>query len=159
MAHVHNGYLARILKGGTPIMIICFFDTETTGLPKNWDAARLVQLGWILEDGDRREVLSRGNMIVRPEGFEIPEGASAAHGISTERALEVGVDCKRAVYYFLGAARMADFVVGHNVGYDMSVVGSELYRHWGKDYLQGMETRDTMKAGTDLCAIWGPRGV
>ena len=46
-------------------MIYLFFDTETTGLPANfgapatdlgsWDSARLVQLGWILEDDRKGE--------------------------------------------------------------------------------------------------------
>ena len=144
-----------------------FFDTETTGLPKNymapttdlenWGAARLVQLGWILMD-DRRNVLSEANFIVRPEGFEIPQGASDVHGITTEKALEVGTPCKQAVYFFLGAARMADALVGHNVTYDTHVVGSELVRHWGKDYIEGMRCLDTMQSATQFCAIPGPYG-
>jgi len=148
-------------------MRYCFFDTETTGLPRNysapttdldnWSAARLVQLGWILED-DRRGILSKANIIVRPEGFEIPEAASNVHGITTEQALKEGVSCKQAVYYFLGAARLADVLVGHNVGYDTSVVGSELVRQWGKDYIDGMRTIDTMKSSVDFCQIPGARG-
>ena len=143
-------------------MTYLFFDTETTGLPRNysvpttdldnWGAARLVQLGYILED-DKQGVISRGNLIVRPEGFVIPEAASNVHGITTEVATEKGLPAKKVVYAFLGQARIADVLVGHNVDYDVHVVGSELVRHWGKDYIEGMPVIDTMKSSVDFCKI------
>lgn len=148
-------------------MVYLFFDTETTGLPRNykaptidlanWDAARLVQLSWILKKGQEEE-LSRGDFIVKPEGFVIPEEASSVHGISTERALKEGLPMKQVVYYFLGAARLADVLVGHNVSYDTHVVGAELVRAWGKDWIEGMKTEDTMMASIDFCAIPGRYG-
>lgn len=151
-------------------MIRVFFDTETTGLPKNngyarpaedletWGTARLVQLSWIVDRDE--ELLGYGDLIIRPDGFEIPEEASKVHGITTERALREGVSCKAAVYFFLGAARLADELVGHNVEFDEHVVGSELVRHWGKNYIQGMKHVDTMKDGDVInwCAIPGARG-
>ena len=65
-----------------------FFDTETTGLPKNWNAPitdlnnwpRLVQLAYLCYDNEGNE-LSRGDFIVKPEGFTIPRDASRIHGI------------------------------------------------------------------------------
>ena len=145
-------------------MIRCFFDTETTGKPKKYKAPttdvdnwpRLVQLSWILMD-DTKE-LSRGDLIIRPDGFEIPEDATAIHGITTERALKEGIPAKVAVYYFLGAARCADALIGHNVSFDTHVVGAELVRAYGKDYLDGMKTQDTMLASVDFCALPGKRG-
>ena len=146
-------------------MRYCFFDTETTGLPKDFRAPssdtdkwpRLVQLSWILED-DRRVELSRGDFIIRPDGFVIPEEASNVHGIDTDRATRTGVEVKEAVYYFLGAARCADVLVGHNVTFDMHIVGAEMYRIWKKDYLDGMKTVDTMQESVDFCAIPGRNG-
>lgn len=145
-------------------MVRCFFDTETTGLPKDYRAPstdvdnwpRLVQLSWILMD-EKRE-LSRGDFIIRPDGFEIPREASDVHGITTERAIKEGLPSKAAVYYFLGAARCADVLVGHNVGFDVNIVGAELVRAYGKDYILGMKTQDTMLASVDFCAIPGKRG-
>ena len=143
-------------------MIRVFFDTETTGLPKKfgakaedldaWAPARLVQLSWIVDrDGDE---IGFGDLVVRPDGFVIPAEASAIHGITQERAEKEGVECKRAVYYFLGAARMADEIVGHNVEFDLGVVGAELIRYWGKNYLSGEGViRDTMKESVDFCQI------
>ena len=50
-----------------------FFDTETTGLPKRWNAPvtdlenwpRLVQLAWIMYD-DRGNMLESRDVIVKP---------------------------------------------------------------------------------------------
>jgi len=66
------------------------FDTETTGLPRNYNAPmedldnwpRLVQLAWQLHDA-KGNLLANNNYIVRPEGFTIPYNAEKVHGIST----------------------------------------------------------------------------
>jgi len=52
-----------------------FFDTETTGLPKNWKAPssavnnwpRMVQIAWVLAD-DEGNTLETFSAIIRPEG-------------------------------------------------------------------------------------------
>ena len=59
--------------------MILFFDTETTGLPKNYKAPvtdlenwpRLVQLAYILQDYDGNTIL-KGDYIIKPNGFTIP---------------------------------------------------------------------------------------
>ena len=55
------------------------FDTETTGLPKNFKAdvsdsenwPRLVQLAWQLNN-EKGDLLSNDSLIIKPEGFTIP---------------------------------------------------------------------------------------
>ncbi len=50
-----------------------FFDTETTGLPRNWQAPledldnwpRLVQLAWLLMDENGKEVKARTGSLSR----------------------------------------------------------------------------------------------
>ena len=146
--------------------MILFFDTETTGVPKNYNApssdlenwsCRLVQIAWILTS-DNGTTLSQGNFIIKPEGFEIPQAATDVHGITTETALEVGEDLKKVMYYFLGAAKCADVIVGHNISYDMHVAGAELIRTWGKDYIESIPTICTMKSSIEFCAIPGKYG-
>lgn len=145
-------------------MVRLFFDTETTGLPKSYNAPtsdvdnwpRLVQLSWELYQEDM--IISKADMIIKPEGFVIPEESTKIHGITNDVADELGVSCKAAVYYLLGAAKMADVVVGHNVDFDLHIVGAELIRHWGKDYLAGVKTEDTMKASVDFCKIDNGKG-
>ena len=147
-------------------MVYLFFDTETTGLPRKYDApssdldnwsCRLVQLSWIMKD-ENQTLLSQGDFIIKPEGFEIPKESSNVHGITTEIALEKGKDLKKVVYYFLGGCKVADLIIGHNVSYDMHVVGAELIRTWGKDYIENLPTADTMLASIDLCKIPGRYG-
>lgn len=147
-------------------MIYLFFDTETTGLPKNYNAPssdldnwspRLVQLGWIMQN-ERKEVLSMGNFIIKPDGFEIPKASSDVHGITTEKALAEGEDLKKIVYMFLGAARLADVIVGHNISYDMHIMGAEMIRTWGQDYIEKRPTICTMQSSIEFCKIPGKFG-
>ena len=147
-------------------MIYLFFDTETTGLPKNYNAPssdldnwspRLVQLGWIMQN-ERKEVLSMGNFIIKPDGFEIPKASSDVHGITTERALAEGEDLKKIVYMFLGAARLADVIVGHNISYDMHIMGAEMIRTLGQDYIEKRPTICTMQSSIEFCKIPGKFG-
>ncbi|HUH46383.1 MAG TPA: hypothetical protein VLZ54_04455, partial [Arenibacter sp.] len=58
------------------------FDTETTGLPKRWDAPytdtdnwpRCVQIAWQLHD-DMGKLVESQDYLVRPDGFNIPYDA------------------------------------------------------------------------------------
>ena len=77
------------------------FDTETTGLPKNYKAPvtdsdnwpRMVQLAWQLHDNSGKLLVAK-NYIVKPDGYDIPIGVSKIHGITTERAERDGHDLK-----------------------------------------------------------------
>ena len=85
-----------------------FFDTETTGLPKKWQAPvtdtdnwpRLVQIAWVLSSVDGKE-LAKHESIIKPEGFLIPKESSAVHGITTEIAEAEGVDLETALDQFI----------------------------------------------------------
>lgn len=143
-----------------------FFDTETTGIPQDYKAPctdtdnwpRLVQLGWILTDSRGNE-LRRGNRIVRPEGFEIPAAASDVHGITTERALAEGEPLRDVMLAFGADLNESGWLVGHNIDYDLHVVGTEYYR-LGYDH-RIMFARPyvcTMQATIDFCSIPGKYG-
>jgi DNA polymerase III subunit alpha len=83
------------------------FDTETTGLPRNYDAPmtdldnwpRLVQIAWQLHDA-KGKLLSNHNYIVKPEGFTIPYNAEKVHGISTARATKEGHSLNKVLAVF-----------------------------------------------------------
>ena len=143
-----------------------FFDTETTGIPQDYKAPctdtdnwpRLVQLGWILTDSRGNE-LRRGNRIVRPEGFEIPTAASDVHGITTERALAEGEPLRDVMLAFGADLNESGWLVGHNIDYDLHVVGTEYYR-LGYDH-RIMFARPyvcTMQATIDFCNSPGKYG-
>ena len=68
-------------------MKITFFDTETTGTPLSYKLPpekypRIVSLAFV--QTNEGKVFKTMHSIVRPEGFEIPEKASAIHGITTD---------------------------------------------------------------------------
>lgn len=142
-----------------------FFDTETTGVPQDYNAPasdtknwpRLVQLGWILTDESGNEI-SSGNEIVKPDGFVIPSEASCVHGITTEVALRDGKPLKQVIEAFIKDTNGIKFFVGHNVSFDQKVVGAELYRLGIADTISTARSLDTMKAATDYCKIPGSYG-
>lgn len=142
-----------------------FFDTETTGIPRDYNAPasntrnwpRLVQLGWILTDESGNEI-SSGNEIVKPEGFIIPSDASRVHGITTEIALRDGKPLGQVIQSFLKDANGISCFVGHNISFDQRVVGAELIRLGIADNVSTARSLDTMKAATDYCKISGPYG-
>lgn len=107
-------------------MPIIFFDTETTGLPKDWlpadhaEQPHLVQLACILteDDGTERASLS---IIVKPDA-PIPDGAARVHGITDLIADRFGVFNPAAVALWDRLAERADLIVAHNLKFDMAVM-------------------------------------
>ncbi|MCK5211315.1 3'-5' exonuclease [Candidatus Parcubacteria bacterium] len=137
-----------------------FFDTETTGLPRNWQAPledldnwpRLVQLAWLLTDENGKEV-ECSNRIIKPEGFIIPEGAAAVHGISTARAHEEGILLNTALKEFTNAVDEAKILVAHNMSFDEKIMGAELLRKKHEHKLFDKPKICTMHSSTDFCQI------
>ena len=74
------------------------FDTETTGLPLNWNAPltdfsnwpRMVQIAWQIHAIDG-QLIEMKNYIVKPDNYVIPYNATKIHGISTEIAIQKGI--------------------------------------------------------------------
>ncbi len=143
-----------------------FFDTETNGLPRNHDAPisdlgnwpRVVQLAWMMTDDTGKE-LSRGEFIVRPDGFEIPAAAAAIHGITTEIARRKGVPLRRALDPFHASLQAAKLLVAHNFTFDQRVLAAEYFR-LGQDHGIFMQTPYvcTMLGTTEFCRLPGGRG-
>ena len=143
-----------------------FFDTETTGIPKDYKAPctntdnwpRLIQLGWLLTDAEGR-ILSEGNHIVRPDGFEIPKAASDVHGITTEFALENGKPLLDVIIAFGADLNQAECVIGHNLDYDLHIVGAEYVRlGYDSRIMFARPTLCTMQATIQYCNIPGRFG-
>lgn len=84
-----------------------FYDTETTGLPlfnqpsEHPDQPHIVQLAAALVDLDTRETVASLDVVVRPDGWIIPDEVAAVHGITTEHAAAVGVPESLALSLFL----------------------------------------------------------
>lgn len=142
-----------------------FFDTETTGLPKDWKAPvtklsnwpRLVQLAWSLQDEEGNE-LEQVDFIIRPEGFRIPIAASRVHGISTERALEEGSPLGEVLAQFEQKIKKAKYLVAHNMRFDEKIMGAEFLRNGFHNLIPNKARICTMLNTTDYCKIPGRYG-
>ncbi|WP_424492428.1 DNA polymerase III subunit alpha [Salinimicrobium sp. GXAS 041] len=142
------------------------FDTETTGLPKRWDAPltdsdnwpRCIQIAWQIHD-EMGNLVENQDYLVQPEGFNIPYDAEQVHGISTELAQQQGAPLKEVLEKFQKALSRSKFVVGQNVGFDVNIMGAEFYREQMENTLQELQVLDTCTENTaQLCCIPGGRG-
>jgi len=111
-------------------MKILYFDTETTGLV-DFRAPitaphqpRMVQLACVLADETGAEI-SMVKLRVRPDGFEIPEGASKVHGITTALAEQTGIPVGSALLIFAALIDAADILVAFNCEYDRYIIERE----------------------------------
>ncbi len=142
------------------------FDTETTGLPKKWNAPytdtdnwpRCIQIAWQLHDDDGKLIEAK-DFLVQPEGFDIPYDSERIHGISTLLAETEGIPLKDVLEEFNEALAKAKFVVGQNVGFDVNVMGCEFVREEFDTAMHDMPVLDTCTETTaELCKIPGGRG-
>lgn len=142
------------------------FDTETTGIPKDFKAPvsdtdnwpRCVQIAWQLHD-EMGNLLEHRDYLVRPEGFNIPFDAEKIHGISTELAERDGLPISEVLALFLASLKKTKFVVGHNVSFDLNIMGSEIYRLGLEDPFVNLKVLNTCTEATaSLCEIPGGRG-
>lgn len=142
-----------------------FFDTETTGLPRNWKAPvtdldnwpRLVQLAYLYYDQNGNKI-SGGDFIIKPEGFSIPLEASRIHGISTEKADKEGQSLTTVLQNFQSLISQAEILVAHNMSFDEVIVGAEFLRADMPNTIPSKNKICTMKSTTNYCALDGPYG-
>ncbi len=142
-----------------------FFDTETTGLPKNWKAPvtdvnnwpRMIQIAWILCDDDVN-IIDADDLIILPENFEIPMAAATVHGITTKRATIEGVPLVDALNKFNELLEETDCIVGHNINFDEKIIGAEFVRKQIPTSLHEKQKICTMELATNFCKIPGPYG-
>ena len=142
------------------------FDTETTGLPKRYDAPisdtenwpRCVQIAWQLHD-TMGNLVDHQDYLIKPDGFNIPYESEQIHGISTALAEQDGVPLLEVLEKFNEALAKAKFVVGQNVDFDINVMGCEFFRESVENPLQELPVLDTCTEHTaELCQIPGGRG-
>jgi len=111
-----------------------FFDTETTGLPRSWNAPiseldnwpRMVQIAWLVY---------------------------GLHGITTDMALERGVPLRAVLQEFSRVVDESTMVIAHNMDFDEKIVGAELLRKNVPCALFERPRFCTMKSTTDFCRI------
>ena len=141
------------------------FDTETTGLPKNFKAdisdsdnwPRLVQLAWQLNN-QKGELLSSDSIIIKPDGFTIPYNSEKVHGISTEIAIKEGIELNDAILKFESDLKKSKYIIGHNINFDIKILGAEHYRLQFKSELEKKNKIDTGFISKKFCNLKGGFG-
>ncbi|WP_442267500.1 DNA polymerase III subunit alpha [Tenacibaculum sp. ZS6-P6] len=142
------------------------FDTETTGLPKSWNAPitdtdnwpRAIQIAWQLHD-EMGRLIEHNDFLIKADGFNIPFDAERIHGISTELANEQGIGLAEGLDLFNKALKKTKFVVGQNVGFDVNIMGCEFHRLGIENNLTELPVLDTCTELTaSMCQIPGGRG-
>lgn len=130
--------------------LICFFDTETTGLPlfkspsEHPDQPHIVDICALLYT-PQGELVDSFEAMVRPDGWVIPNEVAVIHGITTEIALEHGIPEAEAVAGFMSIMAQAGLRVAHNVSFDDRILRIGLKRFFSE------EVADEFKAGPKYC--------
>ncbi len=148
-----------------------FIDTETTGLPQKDEEndhsyldfdywPHIVQLAYVLYDSDWRKITTN-SYIIAPDNYVIPQTSTRVHGISHEEAKKHGIRRENLFSYLNDVLLDVDYIIGHNVTFDVSVLKCEIMRvkRDGKleqdiSFKKKKHTLvDTMKIGAYVCRI------
>lgn len=117
--------------------MILIYDTETTGLPdfkSPSDAPQqphIVQFAAIMIDPVTRIERASVDLIVKPDGWTIPDEVAAIHGITNEIAESCGVDEEVVADLFLDLRCKATIEVAHNITFDRRIMRIAMLRHLG----------------------------
>lgn len=163
---------------------ITFFDTETTGVPKDYNAPitdlenwpRIIQFAWQVVDFKTREVLREVKTLIKPNGWEVPSAeffirtkglpptiaANYAkfwtdNGFSQAENIDKGQEMEDVLDFFINDIEESDLVVAHNMGFDLPVTSAEMLRY-GKRVSKKVDKFCTMRASTNILRLPGRYG-
>ncbi|EPG5379755.1 TPA: 3'-5' exonuclease [Stenotrophomonas maltophilia] len=131
--------------------LIFFYDTETTGLPAFSEPSdaphqpHLVQVAASLVNATTRKVISSIDVLVKPDGWTIPEEVTRIHGITNEQAEQCGLDESLVTELVLDMWRLSDVRIGHVESFDARILRIALKRY------ATAQVADEWKAGTAQC--------
>lgn len=149
-------------------MMLLAFDTETSGfnvshLPvTDPSQPNLVQLAALLIDTTTWVEEASINLIVKPpltdKGlpmWTIPEQASRVHGISTDKAIRLGVPLRVATACFTNLRRVAQSTLAHNFEFDEAVMGTAIHRAGGDEAMRRFPDKNfcTARIGTETVKL------
>lgn len=136
-------------------------DTETNDLPNYKLAAdddaqpRLAELAMIrvdLVDGVWKAIHEH-DQFVKPDGWLMKEGATAANGLTTEFLLENGVPLVEILRAYSDAIKEGRAVIAHNAQFDLKIMRGELRRNGMDDLFEFTPNTCTMRALTPICNV------
>lgn len=141
-----------------------FLDTETTGLPKKRNADLMdfdnwpyvVEIAWLLTDEFGLQV--SGDKYIVKQNVKIPQEAIRVHHITNEDMNSKGVSPKVVYREFIEAVVNCDYIIAHNIDFDLPILQCELYRNGFNVSLYEKKHFCTMKAGKDFCYSFDANG-
>ncbi len=137
---------------------LLFIDTETSGLPKNWNLPysedknwpHAVQISWVIFKSDQTEV-RREDHYIKDDDFDISNEAFKIHGI-TRSFLNMHGEYRRDVLQMLAddLNKYRPLVVGHYVELDFHITGADFYRTGIPQPMDGLQMYCTMLGTTNF---------
>lgn len=160
-------------------MKILVFDTETTGkidkysdLSETEKQPHIVQFSYVMYDTDNNNVFINDNIIRIPHNIVIPTECIQIHGITQEKSQASGVILYDVLRDFYIKVKEADYIVGHNLEFDVKMLIVEFYRlkeesgndeaydriidYFEKGKQFGSKCFCTMKNTVDVCKLENP---
>ena len=139
---------------------VLVFDTETSDLPRNWrrpasdvgNWPHLVQIAWVVCDLKFRPKRTHVTLI-RPEGWVIAPGATAVHGITTQKAMKKGTPVAEVLRAFDAELASCGLVVAHNLEFDQAVMTAEFIRAGLAHHFDDVDRFCSMRGTTELCHL------
>ena len=119
-------------------MKVIVFDTETTGLPADYNASfsdsskwpHIIQLAYIVFDTETKEILDYSDKIIKlNDSVSISPESIAVHKITRERSQNEGIHIKEALNDFLEWIENIDIIIAHNINFDKKMIIVECYRN------------------------------
>ena len=129
-------------------MKLLFFDTETTSIKPG----SICQLSYITVDADVKPQITQGkNFFFTVD--EMDPSAEEIHGISLEKLYDLsnGQYFEDLAFDFINDFKNADFLIGHNVNFDVRFLKHELFTLG--EYFEPKNIFCTMAYYKEICKI------
>lgn len=111
------------------------YKTETTGLidysarSSSENQPHLVRLAAVLFNAETQEIIKKIDVIISPNGWDIPDESVKIHDISHEYALAKGISEQMAISMFLALFNKADYVVTSSKQFNARIIRIALTRY------------------------------
>ena len=141
-------------------MKVLIFDTETTGLPRDYKGSiydsdnwpYIVQLSYILFDCTQNKIIRNVDDIIKVKN--IPASSTEIHQITQEMSDTKGISIKEALNRFNKVAKQATRLIAHNIQFDKKLIIVESIRNKiASVFVNKPSLYCTMKTTVELCKI------